>query len=186
MRRIPSKTILLCAAVIQTQLQTTPAYLTPLKEPKHLRLDVSTSNSVAKPTQQLQDLHKSPSEGEKTWSGNLQRDRVQLQDSSSSADKTADIVTAAVDIFSLSRLPTPEPTIFYALILWKVWTQKESFYKYVEFECPGYRSPEEECCCWQWLTFRQPVQLTHLQSHMYSDLYHVSWWYTLVIDLIGQ
>ena len=138
----PVKDNLLCAAVIQTQLQTTPAYLPPLKEPKHLRLDVSTSNSVAKPTQQLQDLHKSPSEGEKTWSGNLQRDRVQLQDSSSNADKTADIVTAAVDIFSLSRLPTPEPTIVYALILWKVWTQKESFYKYVEFECLGYRSPE--------------------------------------------
>ena len=39
-------------------------------------------------------------------------------------------------------------------------------------------SPDQECC-WQWLCG------SHLQSQ--SELYHVSWWYyTLVIDLIGQ
>ena len=41
-------------------IQTTPASLPPLQEPGHLRSDV-TASRVTQPTQQLQDVHKSPS-----------------------------------------------------------------------------------------------------------------------------
>ena len=76
-------------------IQTTPASLPPLQEPRHLRSDV-TASRVTQPTQQLQDVHKSPS----------------VLQESSSADKTAEIVTTIADSFSLSRLPAPEPTTF--------------------------------------------------------------------------
>ena len=53
-----------------------------------------------------------------------------------------------------------------------------------EFDRPGERSLEWDCCYWQWLTFWQ-LGGSHLQSQ--SELYLVRWWYyTLVIDLIGQ
>ena len=76
-------------------IQTTPASLPPLQEPRHLRSDL-TASRVTQPTQQLQDVHKSPS----------------VLQGSSSADKTAEIVTTIADSFSLSRLPAPEPTTF--------------------------------------------------------------------------
>ena len=58
--------------------------------------DALTASRVTQPTQQLQDVHKSPN----------------VLQGSSSADKTADIVTTIADSFSLSRLPAPEPTTF--------------------------------------------------------------------------
>ena len=67
----------------------------PVQEPTHLRSDV-TASRVKKPTQQLQDVHKTPS----------------VLQESSGADKTAEIVTTIADSFSLSRLPSPEPTTF--------------------------------------------------------------------------
>ena len=76
-------------------IQTIPASLPPLQEPRHLRSEV-TASRVTQPTQQLQDVHKSPS----------------VLQESSSADKTADIVTTITDSFSLSRLPALEPTTF--------------------------------------------------------------------------
>ena len=76
-------------------IQTTPASLPPLQEPRHLRSDL-TASRVTQPTQQLQDVHKSP----------------RVLQGSSSADKTAEIVTTITDSFSLSRLPAPEPTTF--------------------------------------------------------------------------
>ena len=66
--------------------------------------------------------------------------------------------------------------------LWKVWTQ-ESFQK-VEFDCPGEHSPERTVVVDSDWRFNNLCG-SHLQSQ--SELYHVSWWYyTLVIDLIGQ
>ena len=76
-------------------IQATPPSLPPLQEPRHLRSDV-TASRVTQPTQLLQDVHKSPS----------------VLQESSSADKTAEIVTTIADSFSLSRLPAPEPTTF--------------------------------------------------------------------------
>ena len=76
-------------------IQTTPASLPPLQDPRHLRSDV-TASRVTQPTQQLQDVHKSPS----------------VLQGSSSADKTAEIITTIADSFSLSRLPAPEPITF--------------------------------------------------------------------------
>ena len=67
-------------------------------------------------------------------------------------------------------------------LLWKVWTQ-ESFQK-VEFDRPAERSPEWTVVVdsdWRF----DNLWGSHLQSQ--SELYHISWWYyTLVIDLIGQ
>ena len=57
-------------------IQTTPASLPPLQEPRHLRSDVTASRET-QPTQQLQDVHNSPS----------------VLQESSSADKSAEIVT---------------------------------------------------------------------------------------------
>ena len=76
-------------------IQTTPASLPPLQDPRHLRSDV-TASRVTQPTQQLQDVHKCPS----------------VLQGSSSADKTAEIVSTIADSFSLSRLPAPEPITF--------------------------------------------------------------------------
>ena len=76
-------------------IQTIPASLPPLQKPRHLRSDV-TASRVTQPTQQLQDVQKSPS----------------VLQESSSADKTADIVTTITDSFSLSRLPALEPNTF--------------------------------------------------------------------------
>ena len=64
-------------------IQTTPASL-PAQEPKHLRSE-SKASKVTQPTQPLQDVHKSPS----------------VLQESSSADKTAKIVTTIADSFSL-------------------------------------------------------------------------------------
>ena len=77
-------------------IQITPASLPPLQEPKHLRSNVAASR-VIQPTQQFQNVHKSPSV---------------LQESDKSADKTAEIVSTIADSCSLSRLPAPEPTTF--------------------------------------------------------------------------
>ena len=102
----PVEDDLSCASLIQT----TPASLPPLQEPRHLRSDL-TASRVTQPTQQLQDVHKSPS----------------VLQGSSSADKTAEIVTTIADSFSLSRLPAPEPTTFSgAPIHYPDW--KSSFY----------------------------------------------------------
>ena len=75
----PIEDNLSCASLIQT----TPASL-PAQEPKHLRSE-SKASKVTQPTQPLQDVHKSP---------------TVLQESSS-ADKTAKIVTTIADSFSL-------------------------------------------------------------------------------------
>ena len=80
---------------LDSLIQTTPASLPVLQEPRYLRSDV-TAPRVTQRTQQLQDEQKSPS----------------VLQESSSADKTAGIVTAIADSFSLSRLPAPEPTTF--------------------------------------------------------------------------
>ena len=64
-------------------IQTTPASL-PAQEPKHLRSE-SKASKVTQPTQPLQNVHKSPS----------------VLQESSSADKTAKIVTTIANSFSL-------------------------------------------------------------------------------------
>ena len=64
-------------------IQTAPASF-PAQEPKHLRSE-SKASKVTQPTQPLQDVHKPPS----------------VLQESSSADKTAKIVTTIADSFSL-------------------------------------------------------------------------------------
>ena len=78
---------------LDSLIQTTPASLPVLQEPRYLRSDV-TASRVTQPTQQLQDEQKSPS----------------VLQESSSADKTAGIVTAIANSFSLSRLPNQPPS----------------------------------------------------------------------------